>query len=174
MWRASLISFIESLWLDLNCMTAPSAGFWDMLNVSEKIFSTAIGALVGRPRDTILARTASLESQSFRLSSSLFDLTSKTDSELNSPSVSASISDLAYSSAMESRIYPAKNWSFLWDSSMRLRMFWILSILQNSLKNTRSDMVHSFFHVPRSLSAMAYISSGSVAAMKSSTLLLLE
>ena len=68
-----------------------------------------MGAIVGKPRDKILVRTDSFESQSLGVSSDLFDLTSNTDSELNNPSVSSSISDLTYSSAIESRIYPAKN-----------------------------------------------------------------
>ena len=90
-----------------------SGGFVEISKISEKIFSISTGAIVGKPRDTILARTASFESQFLTISSDLFDLTSNAESDLKSSSVSFSISDFAYSSATESRIYPAKNWSFL-------------------------------------------------------------
>ena len=40
-----------------------------------------MGALVGKPLDMMLARTASFESQSVLLSNGKFDLTSKDDKE---------------------------------------------------------------------------------------------
>lgn len=94
-------------------ITSFASGFVEISKISEKIFSISTGAIVGKPRDTILARTASFESQFLTISSDLFDLTSNAESDLKSSSVSFSISDFAYSSATESRIYPAKNWSFL-------------------------------------------------------------
>ena len=76
---------------------------------SENNFSTPIGALVGNPRDRILTKTASLELHSLGISRDLLDFTSNADRELYKDSVSDAISDLKYSSEVESRIYPAKN-----------------------------------------------------------------